>query len=73
MKKLVLVLVLGFVTYVVHGGINDFLDTDKASVPFWGFISMLVAIDIYHRKKNKKEIEPKPVPKELESVDLQAK
>lgn len=50
MKKLVLVLLLGFVTYIVHGGINDFLDTDKASVPFWGFIAMLVSIDIYHRK-----------------------
>lgn len=50
MKKLVLVLLLGFVTYIVHGGINDFLDTDKASVPFWGFIAMFVAIDVYHRK-----------------------
>ncbi len=50
MKKLVLVLLLGFVTYIVHGGLNDFLDTDKASVPFWGFIAMLVSIDVYHRK-----------------------
>ena len=50
-KKLVLVILLGFVTYVVHGGINNFLDTDKASVPFWGFIAMLVAIDIYHNNK----------------------
>ena len=25
---------------------NDFLDTDKAAVPFWGFIGMLVAIDL---------------------------
>ncbi|HSH66369.1 MAG TPA: O-antigen ligase family protein [Bacteroidia bacterium] len=50
MKKMVLVLLLGFVTYIVHGVINDFLDTDKASVPFWGFIAMLVAIDVYHRK-----------------------
>jgi len=30
------------------------LDTDKASIPFWGFVAMLVAIDIYHN--NKKEI-----------------
>jgi putative inorganic carbon (HCO3(-)) transporter len=50
-KKMVLVILLGFVTYVVHGGINDFLDTDKASVPFWGFIAMFVAIDVYHKDK----------------------
>jgi O-antigen ligase len=50
-KKLVLVTLLGFFTYVVHGAINDFLDTDKASVPFWGFIAIIVAIDIYHNNK----------------------
>ncbi len=47
-KKIVLVTLLGFITYIVHGFLNDFLDTDKASVPFWGFIAILVAIDIYH-------------------------
>ncbi len=52
-KKIVLVTLLGFITYIVHGGINDFLDTDKASVPFWAFVAMFVAIDIYHN--NKKE------------------
>ncbi len=50
MKKMVLVTLLGFITYIVHGALNNFLDTDKASVPFWGFIAMLVAIDIYHQK-----------------------
>ena len=49
-KKIVLVLLLGFVSYIVHGAINNFLDTDKASVPFWGFIAMLVSIDLYHTK-----------------------
>jgi putative inorganic carbon (HCO3(-)) transporter len=48
-KKMVLVIVLGFITYIVHGGLNNFLDTDKASVPFWAFIAMLVTIDIYHK------------------------
>jgi O-antigen ligase len=50
-KKIVLVTLLGFITYIVHGGLNDFLDTDKASVPFWGFIAMLVAIDLYHKHR----------------------
>ncbi len=50
-KNIVLVTLLGFITYIVHGGLNDFLDTDKASVPFWGFVAMFVAIDIYHNNK----------------------
>ncbi len=55
-KKLVLVILLGFVTYIVHGALNNFLDTDKASVPFWGFIAMLVAIDVYHKNRNSDEL-----------------
>lgn len=51
LKKIVLVVLLGFVTYIVHGGLNNFLDTDKASVPFWGFVAILVAIDVYHKNK----------------------
>lgn len=46
LKKVVLVALLGLVTYYVHGLMNNFLDTDKLSVPFWGFTAMIVAIDI---------------------------
>ena len=46
---MVLVILLGFITYIIHGTLNNFLDSDKASVPFWGFIAMIVAIDIYHK------------------------
>ena len=46
-----LVSVLALVTYFIHGFLNNFLDTDKASVPFWGFIAMIVALDIYHKDK----------------------
>ncbi len=48
MKVLVAAAYLGLMTYFIHGVLNNYLDTDKASVPFWGFIAMLVAIDIYH-------------------------
>lgn len=44
-----LVSVLALVTYFIHGFLNNFLDTDKASVPFWGFMAMIVAMDIYHK------------------------
>lgn len=42
---------LSFITYMTHGFLNNFLNTDKASVPFWGMAAILVALDIYHRKK----------------------
>lgn len=53
-------LLLGLITYFVHGGLNNFLDTDKASAPFWGFIAMLVAIDIYHKENKKDGLLEKP-------------
>lgn len=51
LKNVVLATLLGLFTYVVHGFLNNYLDTDKASVPFWGFIALIVAIDIYHSDK----------------------
>lgn len=44
-----LVAVLALCTYFVHGFLNNFLDTDKASIPFWGFFAMIVAMDLYHK------------------------
>ena len=41
-------LLLGLITYLIHGILNNFLDTDKASAPFWGFIAAIVAIDVFH-------------------------
>jgi hypothetical protein len=38
---------LGLLTYFLHGLLNNFLDTDKASVPVWAFIAMLVALKLY--------------------------
>lgn len=43
----VLPVFLGLITYYLHGLLNNYLDTDKASVPFWGFLAILVAADIY--------------------------
>lgn len=46
-KLLARSVLLGLVTYWVHGVLNFFLDTEKLSVPFWGFIAILVALQIY--------------------------
>ena len=48
-----LFLVLSLVTYYVHGVFNNFLETEKLAVPFWGLTAMIVALDIYYPKKNK--------------------
>lgn len=51
---------LGLITYFIHGLMNNFLDTDKASIPFWGFAAMLVAADLWYPSKEsiaKKETE----------------
>ena len=50
LKTLVMGALLGLITYYIHGTMNNFLDTDKLSVPFWGFTAIIVAIDIQTRK-----------------------
>lgn len=50
LKTIVLCALLGLVTYYVHGILNNFLDTDKLSLPFWGFTAIIVATDIHTRK-----------------------
>ncbi len=47
--------VLGLITYYLHGLLNNFLDTDKASVLFWGFTAAIVAISVYHREPEAEE------------------
>ncbi len=47
-KMISLSVLLGLITYYFHGTMNNFLDTDKASVPFWGFVAILVALDLYY-------------------------
>ena len=46
-RSLSLSIMLGLLTYFLHGLLNNFLDTDKASVPVFAFIAMLVAMRIY--------------------------
>ena len=49
-RLLALITLLALVSYFTHGMLNNFLDTDKASVPVWGFLAMVVALDLYHTK-----------------------
>jgi putative inorganic carbon (hco3(-)) transporter len=46
LKIIVLGLILALITYLAHGFLNNFLDTDKASALFWGFMAVFVSLDI---------------------------
>lgn len=52
---LALTLITGLMTYIVHGALNNFLDTDKISALFWGMTAAVVSMDIELRKKKEPE------------------
>ena len=49
-KAMTMMLILSLATYFSHGILNNYLDTDKASVPIWGMLAIFVALDCYHSK-----------------------
>jgi len=55
-RRLLLATFLGLVTYYLHGALNNFLDTDKASVPFWAFTALVVLMDLKYPVVGSKEV-----------------
>lgn len=52
LRIIMLTMVLGLITYFTHGILNNYLDTDKATIPVWGFTAIIVMLDLkYPRKK----------------------
>lgn len=51
MRLTALAITLGLITYLSHGLLNNFLDTDEASVLFWGMMAMLVGMDTWQPKR----------------------
>jgi len=49
-------LLIGLVTYWIQGVLNYFLDTEKSAVPYWGFIAAIVALDLYHSRKERNAV-----------------
>ncbi len=45
-RIIILAIILSLTTYFVHGILNNFLDTDKAAVPVWGMVAILIAMEI---------------------------
>ncbi len=54
-KQFALGLLLGLITYMTHGFLNNFLDTDKLAIPFWMFTAILVAMHV--TIKNRKRVQ----------------
>lgn len=62
--NMALAFTLSLLTYYIHGVFNNFLDTDKLSVPFWAFTAMVVALDVYSEKKCPEPIPAQAMPQE---------
>jgi O-antigen ligase len=42
---------LALISYYIHGTMNNFLDTDKLSLPFWACVAIIVAMDIMRKEE----------------------
>jgi putative inorganic carbon (hco3(-)) transporter len=56
LKLVLLTSMVALMTYMMHGFLNNFLDTDKASSLFWGFIAVIVSLDIYYKEGRKRNL-----------------
>ena len=54
-KVLMLGATLAFISYFVHGFLNNFLDTDKLAIPVWSLAALIAAIDVYYADKEEFE------------------
>ena len=50
-QSMLMACILGLVTYFSHALLNNFLDMDKASVPIWAFVALIVVLDLNHKHK----------------------
>ncbi|MBN1115617.1 MAG: O-antigen ligase family protein [Bacteroidales bacterium] len=56
LRIVLLTSMVALITYLIHGFLNNFLDTDKASSLFWGFIAIIVSLDIYYKPGKKRNL-----------------
>jgi len=48
---------LSLITYFIHGALNNFLDTDKLSLPFWASFAVIVVLNSLYQDKKQEETE----------------
>ena len=56
-RQMLLYAALALVTYFAHGTLNNYLDSDKASVPVFGVMAIIVALDVLSKKSRSQNIE----------------
>jgi len=59
LKIIVMSFILALITYLIHGSLNNYLDTDKASALFWGTIALFVSLEIYYLPKEEEKLKKK--------------
>ena len=57
LKMFVMCSLIGLISYYIHGVLNNYLDQDKAAMPFWALTAIIVAIDVHHGSMIKKREE----------------
>lgn len=57
LRNIIAAAIVGLTSYYIHAFLNNFLDTDKAAVPFWGFTAIIVTIDILSKNNQEKNLE----------------
>ena len=50
-QSMLMACILGLVTYFTHAFLNNFFDMDKASVPIWAFVAIVVVLDLKYQHR----------------------
>lgn len=53
-RLLTLAATLALISYYTHGILNNFLETDKLALPYWGAIAIIVLMNLYLKEENNK-------------------
>jgi O-antigen ligase len=48
-RYIVMACIVGLITYIIHGFLNNFLDIDKIAATFWGYMAIIVALELKYK------------------------
>ena len=60
LKWLILSILIGLISFLIHGTFNSFIDTDKAAILFYASLAAIVAVEVYHTNKDHESANPDP-------------
>ena len=56
-RNIIIACIVGLVTYITHGFLNNFLDMDKIAALFWGYMAIILALESIYKKVERLELE----------------